>query len=227
MAWSDPGDFTSGQILTAAQMDSIREAMFFGQGTFTTEAARDLAYAPAGAMSPITLQEGMRAYITASTITAAVGGASGTAAVPSGITTVYNGSNWVTVTEVGAYTSTSGTIAATGAFVTTLTGDATALSVTLQTGTSALITMSSTATHSVVGQGITQSVSVSGATTLAASVANGTAHTYATASGSTPLMRTILLTGLTGGTNTFTLNYLAGAATATMTNRALTVKGVA
>ena len=48
MAWSDPGDFTSGQILTAAQMDSVREAMFLGQATFTNEAARDAAIPATG-----------------------------------------------------------------------------------------------------------------------------------------------------------------------------------
>ena len=69
MAWSDPGDFTSGQILTAAQMDAVREAMFFGQATFTNEAARDAAIPATG----ITLQEGMRAYLTAPTVPAASG----------------------------------------------------------------------------------------------------------------------------------------------------------
>lgn len=219
MAWTDPITFVSGNVLTAAQMNVIQANLLAGGPAYATEAARTTAIP-----SPF---EGQRAYITGSTITGAVGGASGTAAVPTGIQTIYNGAAWVTVTEVGAYTSTSGTIAATGAFVTTLTGDLTAVSVTLQTGTTALIMMSCTATHSTVGQGISLSVSVSGATTLAAALGNGTQHTYATAGGATPLMRTIVLSGLTAGTNTFTLNYLCGAVTATMTNRALTVKGVA
>ena len=219
MAWTAPPTYTAGAILTAAQMNAISANLYAGGPVYATEADRNAAIT-----SPF---EGQRAYITGSTITTAVGGASGTTAIPTGIQTIYNGSNWVTVTEVGAYTSTSGTIAATGAFVTTLTGDATALSVTLQTGTSALVVMSCTANHTGSGQGITISFSVSGATTLAASTANGTAHTFATASGTTPLMRAIPITGLTAGTNTFTLNYLCGATTATMVNRALTVKGIA
>lgn len=210
--------------ITAARLNNIETGILaieagsgaITNGIYVNEAARDAAIT-----SPT---EGMRVYLTAPTVPAATGT---TTAVPTGVQTIYNGAAWVTVTEVGAYTTTSGTISPTGAYVTTLTGDATALSVTLQTGTSALVTMSCTAQHTGVGQTIAISFSVSGATTLAASTSNGTAHTYATASGSSPLMRTIPFTGLTAGTNTFTLNYLCGAPTATMTARALTVKGIA
>lgn len=216
MAWSDPGDFTSGQILTAAQMDAVREAMFFGQATFTNEAARDTAYgAP---LSPITLQEGMRAYLSAPTVPAAAGD---TTAVPTGVTTIYNGSVWVCTTPVGSRTDASGTTTS-ATYTATLSGSpGTNPSVTLVTGTSALVqfTVQTTASGGFAGS----SVAVSGATTLAAS------DNYVLVSEVTTgitLSRQFVLTGLTAGTNTFTLNYRTGG-TMTAGRRAIVVQGVA
>jgi hypothetical protein len=222
MAWSDPGDFTSGQILTALQMDSIREAMFFGQGTFTNEAARDTAYNAAGAMSPITLQEGMRAYLTAPTVPAATGTST---QVPTGITTVYNGSAWICTTEIGASSNTSGTTTSTS-YVTTLTGDATAISTTLVTGTTALVSLFGNTNNASAGFLNYVGVSVSGATTLAAGSGNE-AYMNHNAGYWTPVARTFVLTGLTAGTNTFTLNYRVSGATGTYNPRGIVVKGIA
>jgi hypothetical protein len=223
MAWSDPGDFTSGQILTAAQMDSIREAMFFGQGTFTNEAARDTAYNAAGAMSPITLQEGMRAYLTASTVTTATGNVTG---IPTGVTTVYNGSVWVCTTPVSAKSNVVATTTSTS-YVTGMTGDGTALSVTLVTGTTALVTFSGQVFNSAGGNSNYLSVSVSGATTLAAADAQSAAQTGGGTNYGMSLNRTQILTGLTAGTNTFTLNYRVNAGSGTHNNRDITVQGIA
>jgi len=219
MAWSDPGDFTSGQILTAAQMDSIREAMFFGQATFTNEAARDAAI-PATA---ITLQEGMRAYLSAPTVPAATGAST---SVPSGITTIYNGSAWVCVSPVA---STSNTVATTNStsYVTTLTGDATAVSTTLVTGTTALIQMFSTVQCAAAGAAVYISLSVSGATTVAASDANSAFANGPVGGYNFTMGRVFVLTGLTAGTNTFTLNYKMGSSTSTWSSRNLVVQGVA
>jgi hypothetical protein len=218
MAWSDPGDFTSGQILTAAQMDSIREAMFFGQATFTNEAARDTAFANPGALAPITLQEGMRAYLTAPTVPAAAGD---TTSLPSGITTVYNGSAWVCITPVASRTDALGTTTS-GSYTATLSGSpGTNPSVTLATGTSALIVMSLDTFTSAGFAGT--SIAVSGATTIAAS------DNYIVSSSSTTaitLSRTFVLTGLTAGTNTFTLQYRTNA-TGTYSRRNLVVQGIA
>lgn len=224
MAWSDPGDFTSGQILTALQMDSIREAMFFGQGTFTNEAARDTAYNAGGAMSPITLQEGMRAYLTASTVAAATGA---TTAVPSGISTIYNGSVWVCTTPVAASSNTTGTTNS-GSYVTTLTGDGTAVSCTLVTGTTALVQLSCNAT-SATSIAIRTTFSVSGATTLAAADNNGSTVSVPNNGNAIQLNRTLVITGLTAGTNTFTFNYqaIAGSGTASFSQRSMVVQGIA
>ena len=223
MAWSDPGDFTSGQILTAAQMDSVREAMFFGQATFTDEAARDAAIPATG----ITLQEGMRAYLTAPTVPAATGT---TTAVPSGVTTVYNGSEWVCTTPVAAISNTSGTTNS-PSFVTTLTGDATAISVTLVTGTTALLSIYVNGSNNGAGgllyfQG---AYSVSGATTVAASTNDAARQGISGGGAGTHASYTRVITGLTAGTNTFTLNYTAvnGASVSTYAQRYLSVQGIA
>lgn len=220
MAWSDPGDFTSGQILTAAQMDSVREAMFFGQATFTNEAARDTAYG--AGLSPITLQEGMRAYLTAPTVPAATGG---TTAVPSGIMTVYNGSAWVCVTPVYAFTSNAGTTTS-GTYTATLSGSpGTNPSVTLSTGTTALVSHQALIKTNNTGQGAVQSVAVSGAGTVAAS---DNWYIYNEIANYVMCSFTTVITGLTAGNNTFTLQYRQGSATTTtVINRSLTVCGIA
>ena len=223
MAWSDPGDFTSGQILTAAEMDSVREAMFFGQATFTNEAARDAAIPATG----IALQEGMRAYLTAPTVPAATGT---TTAIPTGVTTIYNGSVWVCTTPVGANSNTSGTTNNAG-FVTTLTGDATAISATLVTGTTVLLSIyvfgSNNGAGGLLNYGATYSVS--GATTVAAVFADGARHSISGGAAGTHASVTRIVTGLTAGTNTFTLNYTAqnAASVSTYTERRLVVQGIA
>jgi hypothetical protein len=219
MAWSDTGDFTSGQILTAAAMDKVREAMFFGQATFTNEAARDTAFANPGALAPITLQEGMRAYLTAPTVPAATGA---TTALPTGITTIYNGTNWVCATPVSAFTATNGTTTSTS-FTATLTSGGTNPSVTLVTGTTALVMVSAT-TSCTSGFTHNMGVAVSGATTLAASTAQGVYSTQSTANRHSDQY---VLTGLTAGTNTFTLQYITAAGTASFSQRNITVIGIA
>lgn len=221
MAWSDPGDFTSGQILTAAQMDSVREAMFFGQATFTNEAARDSAFgAP---LSPIALQEGMRAYLQTSTVAAATGAIT---AVPTGITTTYNGSNWPCITPIHAGSRTTASTTSTS-YVSTLTGDSTAVSVTCVTGTTAMLTLSALFQPSGTLSAFL-AVSVSGATTISAAASTVTAAaTQATATYWTNMGVTQVLTGLTAGTNTFTLNYATSAGTTTFYQRFLTVQGIA
>jgi len=223
MAWSDTGDFTSGQILTAAAMDKVREAMFFGQATFTNEAARDTAFANPGALAPITLQEGMRAYLTAATVPAATGAVTG---VPTGVTSVYNGSNWPCVTPIYAGSRTQATTTSTS-YVTTLTGDATAVSVTCVTGTTALVTMSALFQPSTVLSAF-MALQVSGATTISAASSTFTAAaSQANANYWTNMNVTAVFTGLTAGTNTFTLNYQTSSGTTTFYQRHLLVQGVA
>ena len=223
MAWTAPSTFVAGAILTAAQLNTnVRDNTLAGGPIYATEAARDAAIP--------TPFEGQRAYITGSTIATAVGGASGSTAIPTGIQTIHNGSstpnyaaNWVCVTPVGARSSTDGgrTVAT---YADTLTGDATPISVTLTTGTSALVSLTMW-TACGVGVFTFMSFAVSGATTLAASDDNGMrvdGNTGMVTSGST-----YAITGLTAGSNTFTLNYKGGAAGATWYERRISVQGIA
>ena len=180
---------------------------------FTNEAARDAAIT-----SPV---EGMRAYLTAPTVPTATGGAT---YIPSGITTIYNGSVWVCVTPIGAFTSNNGSTTS-NIFTTTLTSGGTNPSVTLVTGTTAMIhTAGNTYNSTTAYQYMV--ISVSGATTLAAADDNG----QLSGGPSTfigPIGASFILSGLTAGTNTFTLSYRTDGGIAQFRTRRLTVQGVA
>ena len=216
MAWTAPSTWVAGAILTAAQLNTqLRDNMLAGGPIYATEALRDAAIT-----SPF---EGQRAYITGSTITAATGT---TTAVPTGVQTIYNGSAWVCVTPVGSYSNTSATTTSTS-YVNTLTGDGTAISVTLQTGTTALLTTSTVCTNNTVNAADFLTFAVSGATTLAAGDAQGTGVNTPTAAQYFSMGRTLIWTGLTAGTNTFTLNYKTSSGTATFFSRSFVVQGVA
>ena len=184
---------------------------------FTTEAARD-----ASITSPT---EGMRAYLTAPTIPAATGLVS---TLPSGIRTVYNGSVWVCVTPILAYTTTSGTTASI-TYTPTLSAGVNP-SVTLVTGTTVRITVGANMNVSASGSEISISFAVSNATTMAASDDNRAEHDSPASGHWITCQATSLLTGLTAGTNTFTLNY-AGATSAahikSFRNRIISVEGIA
>jgi hypothetical protein len=190
------------------------------QFIFATEALRDAAI-PA----PV---EGQRAYVTASTVAAATGAIT---AVPSGVQTIYNGSAWVCVTPVGAKSAnwTPGTEPGTTStsFVTTLSGDATAISVTVTTGTTALVQCGYVARNSADGMTTFVSVSVSGATTIAATTDGALAGSVAGANKILTSGLTYVQTGLTAGTNTFTMNYTGDAGTKGFINRSLVVRGIA
>ena len=180
---------------------------------FTNEAARDAAI--------IFPTEGMTAYLTAPTVLAATGA---TTAIPTGVTTIYNGSVWVCTTPVFANTGSQGTTSA-GVYSASLSGSpGTNPSVTLVTGTTALIWMS------VEAQGpaaniFLSSLAISGATTQAATDEN--AIRVRNSSFQDTYARSYIATGLTAGTNTFTYNYRTSAGTATVAFRGLIVQGIA
>jgi hypothetical protein len=214
MAFVTPTDVATGDVLTASRynQDVVANALF-GSATFTNEAARDAAItAPT---------EGMTAYLTDPTVPAAAGGAP---AVPTGVTTVYNGSVWVCTTTVGSRTDNTGTTTSTS-YTASLSGSpGTNPSVTLVTGTSALVLFTANISIGAGGSVAVMSVAVSGASTIAASD-NYDIETGLT--GALPLTRTFVLTGLTAGTNTFTLNYRCTSSTATYFRRNLVVAGIA
>ena len=214
MAWSNftAGLFTSGQILTAAQMNTyVRDNILAGGPIFATEALRD-----AGITSPF---EGQRAYITGSSVAAATGA---NTAVPTGINTVYNGTSWVCTTEVGAYTDTTGTTTSTTA-TSTLTSGGTNPSVTLTTGTTALVTFSMGASITPAPAAVTAGISVNGAVPGN----NISQYSVITAGYFGTLAASLIITGLTAGTNTFSLVYYVSAGTGSFYNRRIWAKGIA
>lgn len=103
------------------------------------------------------------------------------------------------------------------------------LSVTLTTGTEVLITMScSCIKNSAAGSGFTGYVSyaVSGATTVNASQTIGFEAAFAAAGLNLYISRTYKITGLTAGSNTFTMMHAANANSTSYTNRSITVQAL-
>lgn len=217
MAWTTPGTAVAGDVLTAAYWNTqVRDNFIAGQPIFTNEAARDAAIT-----SPF---EGQVAYLTAPTIPAATGSIT---AVPTGVQTIYNGSVWVCTTEIGARSETATSTTQTS-YSTTVADASTALSVTLVTGTSALVHLGTTV--STNGQVFRMAASVSGASTIAASDNRAILHqdlSNASAVNHTHGV-TFVFTGLTAGTNTFTAQYKMSGGTGYFFNdRSITVKGIA
>jgi hypothetical protein len=187
-----------------------------GQPVYTNEAARDAAIT-----APV---EGMSVYLTAPTIPAATGGDT---FIPTGIVTIYNGSVWVCVTPVGALQTAGGTTTS-GSYTATLAGSpGTNPSVTLVTGTTALLHVSSFLFNTTQGSGATAFVSaaVSGAGVVAA------ADKWGVNLGNNAIGRigaTTIISGLTAGTNTFTLQYYRSVSgTGEFNNRSISVTGIA
>lgn len=181
---------------------------FLTRRIFTTEAARDAAIT-----SPV---EGQEAYLTASSVASASGGDAGT---PTGINTVYNGSSWVCTTPIGAKTTNAAWTTST-TFTTTLSGSpGTNPSVTLTTGTMAIVSYSVFMNHTS-GSTAIMCFSVSGATTRAAQESESV---YTTSSARSGFGRTIIVTGLTAGSNTFSLSYRTSGGTAEYENRNISV----
>lgn len=216
MAWTTPTTVSAGDVLTADRynQDTVSNA-FMGRAVYANEAARDAAItAP---------EEGMICYLTAPTVPAATGG---TTALPSGITTIYNGSVWVCVTEVGTFTSNGGTTTSVS-YTTSLSGSpGTNPSVTLVTGTTVLVCINIGLSYNSSGSGAKYcAVSVSGASTVSAS--DNYAWVWEGGLQGIGNCSTVILTGLTAGTNTFTLNYKTTGGTGLFQNRGLIVKGIA
>jgi hypothetical protein len=208
-------DYVTNYPTTSLALANAIDA-FGGVRVYTNEAARN-----AGITAPF---EGMVAYLTSPTVPAATGG---TTYVPTGVTTVYNGSAWVCTTEVGAFTSNGGTYA-NAAFGATLSGSpGTNPSVTLSTGATALVTISASLSASAL-MSIYMDVAVSGATTIPAGTVSSQGLLWQTSMTNLANIQTatFIVSGLTAGANTFTLNY-ANNNTSTYASRRIIVKGIA
>jgi len=96
--------------------------------------------------------------------------------------------------------------------------------VTLTTGTSAVVAISSGAIKGSGGNSAFVAVDVSGATTIAAADGNGVVISEYAASHNLSMARTFVITGLNAGSNTFTLKYKNdGGGTWTFFNRSIVV----
>ena len=135
---------------------------------------------------------------------------------------LYNGSAWVCLTPIS-----SGVTAQESTTSTTFTDLATAgPSVTVATGTTALITITSEM-FSPGGQASMASVAVSGASTIAAIDANRIrASEQSTLAVGIASSRSFILSGLTAGNNTFTMKYKVTSGTGQFLNRTIVVTGI-
>ncbi len=202
----------AGDVATAAAWNVITNDILqfapFVQGVFTNEAARDAAIT-----SPT---EGMHIYLTAPTVPSATG------ATITGIRQVHNGANWVTVSPImGVVAATEQNTSATYAAMTT-PGPV----VQVQTGTSALVTVSARISSAVATRYGYAGFSVSGATTIAA------ADTSAVVAGSSNAEITVDVSNsfyvtLNAGTNIFTMLYRRDVNNTSLGIRSLTVRGLA
>lgn len=222
MPWVTPATVNTGDTLQAStwNQDVVGNSLM-GNPVFANEAARDAAIP-----SPV---EGQRCYLTAGTVVTATGGAT---RIPTGYTTVYNGSVWVCITPVASFTAGSGGGDQINSATYTTTFSAgtpgTNPSVTLPTGTTALMMIQMN--HQADSSGERRnhmSVAVSGAGTVAASdewSAMRTSNYVGEAKSNSMFM----LTGLTAGTNTFTLQYRVQSGTiGSFWNRSIVVVGIA
>lgn len=136
---------------------------------------------------------------------------------------VYNGTAWVCITPQTAQVATAQAIGSTGSYVDLATSGP---AVTVQTGTRALVTLSS-GYNSTVAPNVYIGVAVSGATTLAASDANALGPINIPATNNGASSRHLVISGLTAGANTFTMKYKTTAITVTtFLNRDITVVGL-
>ncbi len=196
--------FVAAQILTAAQMNALQQQAVM---IFTDEAARDAALT-----SPT---EGMTAYLTAPTIPAAVGATS--TSLPTGVLTIYNGSVWVCTTSIAALSGGSSQNFTSAQADITIGGSLT--SVTLVTGTTALVSYAAR----IGGDGNYASVNVK-----CGAIISGDYAAFQQTVSFITVGRTYVMTGLTAGTNTFTMvcqNNVNG--TANCDDVSLTVQGIA
>jgi hypothetical protein len=135
---------------------------------------------------------------------------------------VYNSSAWVCITPQSSSDTTSRTSTTTS--YTTLTG---APAVTVSTGTKALITVTAELSSSVAGYA-RAGVVVSGASTIAAAATKSATSYFgaSTLGNNITVSYTYMETGLTAGSNTFTMQVNSPGSTLTVLNKSLTVVGI-
>ena len=172
---------TSVPAFTAGQVLTAQQQTQINTGipVFATTTTRDAAF---GGTGKKTLAEGQFAYIEAADTIQ-----------------YYNGTSWLTVPQFSAATVTTAQTTTS----TTYTDLATVgPAVTLITGTSVLVQIQTLGSSTVTNRQLT-SFAVSGATTVSA----GTYVMPADITMDGPRVQSFVVTGLTAGSNTFTMKY--------------------
>ena len=132
------------------------------------------------------------------------------------------------VNAIAARTPTTAVVATLESTASTTFVDLTTVgpAVTVTTGTKALVFTTAQLSSNTAGASNNASYAVSGASTVAASVAGGVAFRSAVINQDARISVADLVSGLTPGSNTFTMKYAVGAApagTGSFQNRAITV----
>ena len=193
--------FSSGQVLTAAQQNASART---GIPVFASTTTRNAAFGGTNK----TIAEGQLCFLEGV-----------------GLQMYTSAGVWITITPQTASVETSQNTASTTYTDLTTAGPA----VTLETGTVALVTISATVGEVTNDAGtIYASFAVSGATTIAASDANGILFQVLNVAGNpqASIARTFRITGLTAGSNTFTMKYrISAGSSVSYAARNITVTG--
>lgn len=176
--------FTASQVLTAAQMN---ESARTGVPVFATTVTRDAAF---GGTGEKTLAEGQLCYVEGTGLQ------------------FYNANGiWVTRIPVSAFNTTGSSVTGT-----TYADFATSVAVTLNTGTSVMVFVSALMSNSSAPDACFTSFRISGATTVSATDGRAATRTGA-ANANTTITKVFPVTGLTAGSNTFTMQRRVSAGT--------------
>ena len=207
MAWTTPRTWVTAETVTAALLNAHIRDNFRETSPFTVTTAGDLSYADA-----------------ANSMNSRLGiGAATTHLVSTGSAPVWRGI--ATDADTGSNTSGPGAV---GAYITLANADwgfASEVEVTVTTGTVALVLFKAELANDTGGQLTYLSYSVSSATTVAASDGHMIRYESGAANDRAFFGGFNLHTGLTAGSNVFTLEAKVSANTGTITRPEIAVFG--
>ena len=206
MTWNAPATATTGQTVTAAFWNAQIRDNFLETSAATVTTAGDLAFADAANSM------GSRLAIGAAT----------THLVSDGSAPVWRTSATDVDTGSGTDTTTNYVTLGTGGGNWNFT---TEIEVTVTTGTGALVLFKGTLSNSSAGASTRLSYSVSGATTVAANDAHANEYESGAANDLADFGGFDLRTGLTAGSNVFTLEGRVSAGTGTIARPKIAVIG--
>ena len=211
--------FADASARTAAIASPQEGMISYLKDTNATQYYSGSAWVSVGGSSPLTTKGDLYTYST----TDARLGVGTNGQVLTADSTAATGIKWATaaggsITSGNNFVATSQTTTSTS-----YTGLATGQTVTITTGTKALVLLHARMTNSGSGNSARMSFAVSGATTMAADDDKAIFMTPYTASEFIQFGGHVYVTGLTAGSNTFTAQFRVGAGTGTFVARYITV----